>query len=82
MSGLEESLARYAERGFAVNYGEWLGVPAVGVASRVRYGPRQLLFNCAVPGFRGRKDDLLKRIGPDLVQMVNLAQRQLGPREP
>lgn len=79
--GVEDSLARHAERGFAVNHGEWLGVPAVGVASRLQHGPRRLLFNCAVPSYRGRKRDLLERIGPSLVQLVNLADRQLGLRE-
>lgn len=77
--GLKESLAHYARRGFAINMGDaGLGVLAVGVASRIRYGPRHLLFNCAVPGFRTRPNDLLKSIGPALVQLVNMADRQVG----
>lgn len=80
-AGVDDSLAQQAQRGFAVNHGEWLGVAAVGVASRLHYGPRRLLFNCAVPGPLGRKDDLLKHIGPRLVQLVNLADRMQRQRE-
>ena len=57
-----------------------LGVLAVGVASNIRYGPRRLLFNVAVPGYRARPDDLRKTIGPALVQLVNMADRQVGLR--
>lgn len=79
--GLKDSLANYAKRGFAINMGDaGLGVLAVGVASNIRYGPRRLLFNCAVPGYRARPADLLKSIGPDLRQLVNMADRQVGLR--
>lgn len=79
--GLKDSLAHYARRGFAINMGDaGLGVLAVGVASKIRYGPRRLLFNCAVPGYRARPDDLLQTIGPTLVQLVNMADRQVGLR--
>jgi len=79
--GLKDSLAHYAKRGFAINMGDaGLGVMAVGVASKIRYGPRSLLFNCAVPGFQARPNDLLKNIGPALVQLVNMADRQVGLR--
>ena len=57
-----------------------LGVLAVGVASEIRYGSRRLLFNCAVPGYRAKPNDLLKTIGPALVQLVNMAGRQVGVR--
>jgi DNA-binding IclR family transcriptional regulator len=79
--GLKDSLANYAKRGFSINRGDaGLGVLAVGVASSIRYGPRRLLFNCAVPGYRARPEDLLKTIGPSLVQLVNMADRQVGLR--
>ncbi|MDE2605458.1 MAG: helix-turn-helix domain-containing protein [Burkholderiales bacterium] len=79
--GLKDSIANYARRGFSINMGDaGLGVLAVGVASSIRYGPRSLLFNCAVPGYRSRPGDLLKTIGPSLVQLVNLADRQVGLR--
>jgi DNA-binding IclR family transcriptional regulator len=79
--GLKDSIANYAKRGFSVNFGDaGLGVLAVGVASNIRYGPRRLLFNCAVPGYRARPDDLRKTIGPNLVQLVNMADRQVGLR--
>lgn len=79
--GLEDSLANYRKRGFSVNLGDaGLGVLAVGVASNIRYGPRRLLFNCAVPGYRARPEDLRKSIGPGLVQLVNMADRQVGLR--
>lgn len=75
--GLKESLANYATRGFAVNMGDaGLGVFAVGVASKIRYGSRVLLFNCAVPSYRAKPADMLQRIGPNLVQLVNMADRQ------
>ncbi|WP_255429488.1 IclR family transcriptional regulator [Ramlibacter albus] len=79
--GLKDSLANYAKRGFSINMGDaGLGVLAVGVASSIRYGPRKLLFNCAVPGYRSKPNDLVKTIGPALVQLVNLADRQVGLR--
>jgi DNA-binding IclR family transcriptional regulator len=79
--GLKDSLANYAKRGFSINMGDaGLGVLAVGVASDIRYGSRRLLFNCAVPGYRSKPSDLLKTIGPSLVQLVNLADRQVGLR--
>lgn len=79
--GMRESVASYGKRGFAINLGDaGLGVHAVGVASRIRYGSRHILFNCAVPGYRGRPNDLLKSIGPSLVQLVNMADRQVGLR--
>jgi len=78
---VRESLAQYARRGFAINLGDaGLGILAVGVAARLRYGPRQLLFNCAVPGLRTKKAQLLDTIGPSLVQLVSMADRQSGLR--
>ena len=79
--GLKDSIANYAKRGFSINMGDaGLGVLAVDVASNIRYGPRKLLFNVAVPGYRARPDDLRKTIGPNLVQLVNMADRQVGLR--
>lgn len=79
--GMRDSVANYTKRGFAINLGDaGLGVHAVGVASRIRYGSRRLLFNCAVPGYRARPNDLIKSIGPSLVQLVNMADRQVGLR--
>ncbi|HVZ45928.1 MAG TPA: helix-turn-helix domain-containing protein [Ramlibacter sp.] len=79
--GLKDSLANYGKRGFSINMGDaGLGVLAVGVASNIRYGPRNLLFNCAVPGYRAKPADLMKTIGPTLVQLVNMADRQVGLR--
>lgn len=79
--GLKDSLANYAKRGFSINMGDaGLGVLAVGVASRVRYGSRQLLFNCAVPGYRAKPNVMIEQIGPALVQLVNMADRQVGVR--
>lgn len=77
----QESLAQYAKRGFAINLGDaGLGVLAVGVASKIRYGSRRLLFNCAVQGLRVRRSELLGRIGPELLQLVSMADRQSGLR--
>ena len=78
---VEESLAHYRKRGFAINLGDaGMGVLAVGVASRIRYGSRQLLFNCAVPGYRIKHQDLVKTIGPRLTEMVRMADAQPGLR--
>ena len=80
-AGVKESLSNYTRRGFALNMGDaGFGVHAVGVASKIRYGPRTLLFNCALPGFRGKQADLLTMVGPALVELVNMANRQSGPR--
>ncbi|MGE0348093.1 IclR family transcriptional regulator [Hydrogenophaga sp.] len=79
--GLKDSLSNYTKRGFAINMGDaGLGVLAVGVASNIRYGSRRLLFNCAVPGYRAKPADLLKTIGPAMVEFVRLADRQVGMR--
>ena len=81
LAGVEESLAHYRKRGFAINLGDaGMGVLAVGVASRIRYGSRQLLFNCAVPGYRIKHQDLVKTIGPRLTDMVRMADAQPGLR--
>jgi DNA-binding IclR family transcriptional regulator len=81
LAGVEDSLTHYRKRGFAINLGDaGLGVLAVGVASRIRYGSRQLLFNCAVPGYRVKPQELLKIIGPRLTDMVRMADAQSGVR--
>lgn len=77
--GIKEGLASHAKRGFTVNFGDaGLGVLAVGVASRLYHGPRQLLFNCAVPGLRTNERELLESIGPSLLQLVHMADRRSG----
>ena len=79
--GAKDSVGRYAERGFAINLGDaGMGVFGVGVASKIRYGSRWLLFNCAVPGSRTKKRDLIETIGPSLAQFVTMANRQAGLR--
>lgn len=79
--GVRESVANYAKRGFSINLGDaGFGVLAVGTAARMRYGPRRLLFNCAVPGLQWKKGQLLDTIGPSLVQLVSAADRQAGLR--
>lgn len=76
MDNASESLAHYAARGFAVNMGDsGLGVCAVGAASRIRYGSRRLLFNCAVPGLRMPARTLIRDVGPQLAQLVALCDR-------
>jgi len=81
LAGVEDSLVQYQKRGFAVNLGDaGLGVLAVGVGSRIRYGSRQLLFNCAVPGYRVKAQELIKNIGPRLTEMVRMADAQKGLR--
>lgn len=81
LAGVQESLTHYRKRGFAINMGDaGLGVLAVGVASRIRYGSRQLLFNCAVPGYRVKPQELLSTIGPRLTDMVRMADAQTGLR--
>lgn len=78
-AGMEENLSNYRKRGFAINLGDaGLGVLAVGVASRIRYGSRQLLFNCAVPGYRAKPQELMKTIGPRLTDLVRMADAQTG----
>jgi DNA-binding IclR family transcriptional regulator len=78
-SGVEDNMTQYRKRGFAINLGDaGLGVLAVGVASRIRYGSRQLLFNCAVPGYRAKPQELLKIIGPRLIDLVRMADTQTG----
>ena len=80
-AGIDESLTQQRQRGFAVNLGDaGLGIHGVGVASRVRYGARTLLFNCALPGNLLRPGQLIGQIGPRLVEIVRLVERNAGFR--
>lgn len=80
-AGLDESLAQHAQRGFAVNQGDaGLGVHGVGVSSRVRYGTRTLLFNCALPGMQLRPGELVGQVGPRLLHIVRRVERDAGVR--
>lgn len=81
MEGVRESLSNQAKLGFATNRGDaGFGIFAVGVASRLRYGLRPLLFNCAMPGQGRQMRDLLDRVGPRLCEIVRLAERNAGLR--
>lgn len=77
IDGAMESATHYSKRGFAINLGDGgMGVLAAGVASNIRYGSRNLLFNCAVPGYRAKPSDVLKTIGPTLVQLIGMTSRK------
>ena len=81
LAGVRENLAHARQRGFAINLGDaGMGVLAVGVASKIMYGSRNLLFNCAVPGIKNSEKDLLTKIGPALRQLVEAANRLRGNR--
>lgn len=74
IAGVKQALSTYSRHGFTTNTGDaGLGVLAVGVASRIRYGPRQLLFNCAVQSYRTRPEKLVSEIGPHLLRIVTMA---------
>jgi DNA-binding IclR family transcriptional regulator len=78
-AGVKESMDQYAKRGFAVNLGDaGLGVFGVGVHSRIRYGQRALVFNCALPGRQSSAARLLRDAGPALIALVRGAERQAG----
>jgi len=78
-AGVQESLDHYAKRGFAVNLGDaGFGVFGVGVHSRIRYGKRTLVFNCAMPGRQSSAARLVRDAGPALVALVRGAERQAG----
>lgn len=80
-AGIDDSLAHYAKRGFALNLGDaGLGVVGVGVHSRVRYGQRTLAFNCAVPGLQWTAARLAKEVGPALVELVRRIEQHAGIR--
>ena len=73
---VQDSLQHHDQRGFAVNFGDaGLGVWALGMASRLRYGPRTLLFNCAVQGLHWTRERLMRQLGPALTQLVDVANR-------
>jgi len=78
-AGVEESLAHYAERGFALNLGDaGLGIFGAGVHSRMHYGQRTLVFNCAVPGLQWRASRIRAEVGPALVELVHRIEQQAG----
>jgi DNA-binding IclR family transcriptional regulator len=69
----------YAKRGFALNLGDaGLGVFGAGVHSRMRYGRRTLVFNCAVPGLQWTAARLSKEVGPALVELARRIEQQAG----
>ena len=77
--GIEESLAHYTKRGFALNLGDaGLGVVGAGMHSRMRYGQRTLVFNCALPGLQWTAARLSAEVGPALVELVRRIEQQAG----
>lgn len=78
-AGIDESLAGFATRGFALNLGDaGLGICGVGVPSRMRYGQRLLVFNCAVPGLQWTPKQLIADLGPALLALVRRVEQQAG----
>jgi DNA-binding IclR family transcriptional regulator len=78
-AGIKESLELQARRGFAVNFGDaGMGVQGVALASRLRQGTRELIFNCAVPGSQIDAKELVGRVGPRLVELVRQCERNAG----
>ncbi|MFT3815181.1 MAG: helix-turn-helix domain-containing protein [Acidovorax sp.] len=79
-AGIKESLANQARLGFATNMGDaGYGAFGVGLCSRLRHGPRSLIFNCAVPFTRMRPKDLVDNVGPRLVELVHTIERTAIP---
>lgn len=78
-AGVDESLAHFARRGFALNLGDaGYGIFGVGVPSRIRYGQRMLIFNCAVPGLHWTAKRVVADIGPALLALVRAVEQQAG----
>jgi DNA-binding IclR family transcriptional regulator len=78
-AGIDESLANFGKRGFALNLGDaGYGVCGVGVPSRMRYGQRMLIFNCAVPGLQWTPKQLVADLGPALLALVRRVEQQAG----
>lgn len=78
-AGIDESLANFAKRGFALNLGDaGYGICGVGVPSRMRYGQRMLVFNCAVPGLHWTPKQLIADVGPALLTLVRRVEQQAG----
>lgn len=78
-AGINESLANFGKRGFALNLGDaGYGICGVGVPSRMRYGQRTLVFNCAVPGLQWSSRQLVADIGPALLELVRRVEQQAG----
>ncbi len=71
------NIALYPQRGFALNEGDaGSNVHGVGIASRVLYHHRPLLFNCAIQGSQlapGQLETDVARQLADLVRMVEAA---------
>ncbi|MDM0019043.1 IclR family transcriptional regulator [Variovorax saccharolyticus] len=78
-AGIKDSLQLQSRHGFAINRGDaGMGVLGVAVASRLRQGTRALLFNCAVPGTQIDAKTLESDVGPRLVELVRLCERNAG----
>ena len=77
--GIKESLTNFDKRGFALNLGDaGYGVCGVAVTSRMRYGQRTLIFNCAVPGLHWTSRKLVSELGPALLELVRRVEQQVG----
>lgn len=78
-AGIQASFATQARLGFATNLGDaGYGALGVGLCSRLRHGPRALIFNCAVPSTRVRPKELVDSVGPRLVELVRNVERTAG----
>jgi DNA-binding IclR family transcriptional regulator len=76
-AGIEQALRDYQERGFCCSFGDWRrDVNAVGVPMLPTAGGRLLTFNCAGPSFLLRRQMLEDDIGPRLVNLVRIIEKE------
>lgn len=78
-AAIQASLATQARHGFSTNFGDaGFGIQGVGVSSRIRQGTRFLLFNCAIASTQVRGERLVDQVGPRLVELVRMCERNAG----
>jgi DNA-binding IclR family transcriptional regulator len=76
---IDKALDDIRSRGFCVSMGELRReVFAVGVPMRRTVDGEIVAFNCGVPGFMAKKNQLEDDIGPRLVAMVRNIEASLG----
>lgn len=76
---IDKAMEDIRSRGFCVSIGELLrDVNAVGVPMRRNVDGEIVAFNCAVPAFILKKDQLEEDLGPRLVAMVRNIEASLG----
>ncbi len=76
--GVEDGVAQYRKTGFCMSMGEWNShISGVGVPLVLEGGSQVLAFNCGGAAMRLTRSALEKKLGPQLVELVQKVRQQM-----